>query len=86
MSRNKLDLLLINPGGQKQVYQSLSNSLTAHEPPVWAGLMATYARRRGVSCAILDAAVEGWSPEEAAERAIQADAALIAIVVYGHQP
>ncbi|PWU15154.1 MAG: B12-binding domain-containing radical SAM protein [Verrucomicrobia bacterium] len=83
---SKLDLLLVNPGGQKAIYQSLSNELTAHEPPVWAGLMASFARTAGLSCAILDASVEGLSFEQTAERVAEANALLVAVVVYGHQP
>jgi radical SAM superfamily enzyme YgiQ (UPF0313 family) len=82
----KLDLVLVNPGGQKAIYQSLSHGLTAHEPPVWAGLMATYARNAGVSCAILDANVESLSFDQTAERVAEMDPLLVAVVVYGHQP
>ena len=48
----KLDLVLINPGSRTQVYQSLGNRLAAVENPVWAGLMATFCRRKGLSVAI----------------------------------
>jgi anaerobic magnesium-protoporphyrin IX monomethyl ester cyclase len=82
----KLDLVLVNPGGQKAIYQSLSHGLTAHEPPVWAALMATYARNAGVSCAILDANVETLTFEQAAQRVAEMDPLLVAVVVYGHQP
>ena len=35
MSSNaQLDLLLVNPGGRKSVYQGLGGTLTAVEPPV----------------------------------------------------
>ena len=37
------DLVLVNPASRAQVYQSLVASSSAIEPPVWAGLMATYA-------------------------------------------
>ena len=55
---SKLDVVLVNPGGQEQIYQSLSGTLTAHEPPVWAGLIATYLRQSGCSRQIVDALVE----------------------------
>src|SRR5512137_34891 len=82
----KIDLVLVNPGGQKAIYQSLRGTLTAHEPPVWAGLMATFARRRGCACAIVDANVEGLSFEQTADRVAEINPVLVAVVVYGHQP
>ena len=46
-TENNTDLLIINPGNRKQVYQSLGESLAAAEPPVWAALMATFVRNKG---------------------------------------
>ena len=46
---SRLDLVLINPCSRPQVYQSLGASLTAVENPVWAGLMATFCRLKGLS-------------------------------------
>lgn len=87
MSQNKrLDLVLINPGGRKQIYQSLGTTLAAVEPPVWAGLIATFVRKRGFSVQILDANADGIGPEETAERVADMDPALTAVVVYGHNP
>jgi radical SAM superfamily enzyme YgiQ (UPF0313 family) len=81
-----IDVVLVNPGGQRHIYQGLSSSLTAFEPPIWAGLMAGYLRRQGRSCAIIDANADGLAPEETAARVADADPRLVAIVVYGHQP
>lgn len=87
MARTKqLDLVLINPGSRTQVYQSLATKLAAVESPVWAGLMATFCRRRGLSVAIIDAGAEELVPEEVAERIEDLDPVLAAVVVYGHQP
>jgi anaerobic magnesium-protoporphyrin IX monomethyl ester cyclase len=82
----ELDLLLVNPGGQKHVYQSLASSLTAFEPPIWASLMATYTRRRGYAVELIDANALGLSPEEVAAEIAERAPRLVAIVVYGHQP
>jgi radical SAM superfamily enzyme YgiQ (UPF0313 family) len=82
----KLDLVLINPGSRTQVYQSLATKLTAVENPVWAGLMATFCRRRGLSVAVIDAEAEELVPDEVAERIQDLDPVLAAVVVYGHQP
>ncbi|HXT02306.1 MAG TPA: radical SAM protein [Elusimicrobiota bacterium] len=83
---SRLDLLLINPGNRRETYQSLSDELAAIEPPVWAGLMASYALKKGLSVEILDAVAEGLSAEQAAERAAALDPVLAAVVVYGQQP
>lgn len=82
----KLDLVLINPGSHEQIYQSLADSLTAVEPPVWAGLLASFARVHGLSVRILDANAEGLGPEDAARKVAEMDPLLAAAVVYGHQP
>src|SRR5438128_89588 len=82
----KLDLVLINPSSRTQVYQSLGTKLAAVENPVWAGLMADFCRRRGLSVAIIDAEAEELIPEEVAERIEDLKPLLAAVVVYGHQP
>src|SRR5204862_5565183 len=64
------DLVVVNPNGRATVYQSLGASLAAVEPPVWAGLLATFVRTRGFSTAIVDAEAEGLDAEVAAERVI----------------
>src|SRR5262245_51249371 len=83
---NQLDLLLINPASRGRVYQSLATDLAAIENPVWAGLLASFCRRRGCSVAILDAEAEQLGPEEVAERVRDINPRLVAVVVYGHQP
>ncbi|PIQ84382.1 MAG: B12-binding domain-containing radical SAM protein [Candidatus Omnitrophica bacterium CG11_big_fil_rev_8_21_14_0_20_63_9] len=86
MSRPDLEVVLINPGSRTHVYQALGAELAAIEPPVWAGLMATYLRRAGHTVIILDAEAEEWTPEQVAERVADLKPRLAAVVVYGHQP
>jgi radical SAM superfamily enzyme YgiQ (UPF0313 family) len=87
MARTKpLDIVLINPASRAQVYQSLGAGLAAIENPVWAGLIASYVRRHGLSVEIVDAEALGLSAEQTAEEVRQLDPALAVIVVYGHQP
>ena len=64
-----VDLLIVNPPGRTQVYQSLASTLAGVENPVWAGLLAAFARVRGYHVAILDAAAEGLTTEQAAAAA-----------------
>ena len=84
--KEQIDLVLVNPGNQRKTYQSLSSTLSAVEPPVWVGLLATFVRNHGFSVAILDANAENLTPEETAERVAEMRPVLTAIVVYGHQP
>ena len=81
-----VDLLLINPTNRKRIYQSLASELTAIEPPIWAGLMATFVRKKGYSVRIIDACADNLGPDEIAEQVAVINPLLTAIVVYGHQP
>lgn len=85
MSR-QLDLVVVNPGNSQRIYQSLSQNLTAIEPPVWAGLLSAFARNRGFSVEILDANAEQLSIEETADRVRDMNPMLTALTVYGHNP
>src|SRR3954468_16462278 len=82
----RLDLVLINPNSRAQVYQSLGTELAAVENPVWAGLMATFCRTRGLSVEIIDAEAECLSASEVADRVAYLKPVLAAVVAYGHQP
>ena len=86
MTLERLDLVLVNPGSRARIYQSLGARLTAVENPVWTGLIATFVRRKGFSVASVDAEAEDLAPEQAAERVVDLNPRLVAVVVYGHQP
>ena len=86
MAKANVDLALVNPGNRRQIYQSLAENLSAIEPPIWAGLMATFARNHGFSVEILDANAEGLTTQETVERLDEMNPLLIAIVVYGQNP
>lgn len=81
-----MDLLIINPGNRQQTYQSLGNELTAVEPPVWAGLIATFAKKHGIDVDILDANALMLTPARVAQVVDDYRPALAVVVVYGHQP
>src|SRR2546422_2240011 len=82
----RLDLLLVNPGSRARIYQALGMTLAAVEPPVWAGLIATFIRRRGFSVGVLDGDAEDLGADETAEQVAERDPTLTAVVVYGHPP
>jgi anaerobic magnesium-protoporphyrin IX monomethyl ester cyclase len=81
-----LDVLFVNPGGHRRIYQNLSGNLAAKEPPIWAGLLATFQRRRGHAVAILDANALDLSPQQVAAAVREARPRLVVVVVYGHNP
>ena len=86
MAKTDVDLVLICPGHRAEAYQSLARKLTASEPPVWAGLMATHARRQGFSVQIVDANASWLSPQEAARQAAEMAPRLAVVVASGHNP
>lgn len=43
-----IDILLINPGDLKHIYQGLGAELAAIEPPFWDAALAAYLRQGGV--------------------------------------
>lgn len=82
-----VDILFINPGDRKKIYQSLGDEFCAIEPPVFAGLFATYARRSGWSVALYDAPALGVDAAEVARVATEDyRPTLVVLVVYGFQP
>ena len=80
------DILFINPSSRTEVYQSLGKRLAAIVNPVWAGLMAEFARRHGLSVEIIDAEALALTAEEVADEVASLNARLAVVVVYGHQP
>lgn len=85
--KNDIDVLLINPGAIKQVYQDLATDFSAIEPPSLAALFATYLRQNGTTVDIIDAPALGLSPAAVAE-VVQNNyrPKLVVMVVYGFQP
>jgi anaerobic magnesium-protoporphyrin IX monomethyl ester cyclase len=81
-----VDLLLVNPGGRDQVYQTLGGDLTAIEPPLWVRLTAGYLLDRGFSLEILDSEAEQLGPVSVAQIIAERKPVLTGIVVFGHQP
>jgi anaerobic magnesium-protoporphyrin IX monomethyl ester cyclase len=84
---SKIDIVLIKPGSQKQLYGDLSDfRLTAIEPPLWGAILAGYLRHLGYSVILFDAEVENWDYDQTAKKAIETDPLLVAVVVSGSNP
>jgi radical SAM superfamily enzyme YgiQ (UPF0313 family) len=86
MSGARLDLLLVNAPGKALVYQSLADDLVAYEPPIWAVLIAGFARRGGWSVDILDAEALRMTLDDTAKAIVDRNARLTVFTVYGQQP
>jgi len=80
------DIVLINPGDRKQVYQDLANDFSASEPPFWVAVLGSYLRNCGFKVSIIDSNAENISPVETAERVQALKPILAAVIVYGSQP
>ncbi len=85
-TKSHLDLVLINPPSRTGIYQSLGSTLAAIEPPVWAGLIATFIRKCGFSVHVLDADAEDLTVAATIQRLAELDPVLSAVIVYGNQP
>lgn len=86
MTNENVDIVLINPGDRKQVYQGLGSELAAIEPPFWVAVLAAYLRQEGAKVAIIDANAENIAPDETARRASALNPKLSCVIVYGSQP
>ena len=78
-----MDIVFINPGNAKALYQGLANKLTAVEPQTWALLLAESVRSKGWKTAIIDANAEELDESKLLERIKALQPRLICFVVYG---
>lgn len=81
-----IDILFVHPNASKKIYQGLADNHSAIEPPIWAAMLANSVRAAGFSCEILDAEAERLDYVSAAKRAVEYNARVICVVVYGQQP
>jgi radical SAM superfamily enzyme YgiQ (UPF0313 family) len=80
------DIVLINPGNRRQVFQNLGDDIAGIEPPFLVALLASHLRSQGYTAAIIDANAENLSPDEVAGRILEHRPLLTAVIVYGSQP
>jgi anaerobic magnesium-protoporphyrin IX monomethyl ester cyclase len=81
-----IDLVLVNPGDKREIYQGLGADVAAVEPPYWSAALAGFLRKEGVSVAIIDANALNYSAEETAAAVAALSPRLAAVIVYGNQP
>ncbi|MBF0516168.1 MAG: cobalamin-dependent protein [Nitrospirae bacterium] len=82
----KTDIVLINPGNRRQIYQELAAEHAAIEPPFLIASIASYLRNNNCSVQIIDANALGLTPEETASAVNEISPHLAAVIVYGSQP
>jgi anaerobic magnesium-protoporphyrin IX monomethyl ester cyclase len=82
----KLDVLFVHPNGAPIIYQELSKTYSAIEPPIWAALLANNARANGWNTQLIDCEAEQLNASESAEVIGSYNPKLVAIVIYGQQP
>lgn len=86
MTKN-IDVVFVNPGDRKAVYQELGSDFSAIEPPSLAAMFAEYIRRKHYTVAIVDAPAHNLSPEGVADYIKNHyNPSLVVMVVYGFQP
>jgi len=81
-----IDILFVHPNASKIIYQDLSKSAAAIEPPIWAAMLASHVRVNNRSAEILDCEAEGLDYEKSAKKILEYKARVICFVVYGQQP
>jgi anaerobic magnesium-protoporphyrin IX monomethyl ester cyclase len=83
---SKKDIVLVSPPSRLEVYQQLSGSLAAIEPPVWAGLIAKFLLNKDINVAIVDSEAEALNHELTAKKIASYEPKLVVFVIYGQQP
>lgn len=82
----KIDALIVIPNARFDVYQELSSTLAAVEPPIWAAMIAGHLLVKGYSVALLDTEAEQLTMSQIVSKLPEYNAKLIIVVVYGQQP
>jgi len=75
-----LDLLIVNPNNR------IVSPFAGIEPPLWAGIIASYYKEQGQRVAILDAEAEDLTVEQTVEAIKNTNPRMIIIVVMGNNP
>ncbi|MFQ5788246.1 MAG: B12-binding domain-containing radical SAM protein, partial [Thermodesulfobacteriota bacterium] len=86
MTVRKVDVVLINPGDRKQIYQDLATNVSAIEPPFWVAVLAAFLRNKGFGVEIIDANAENITPLELSNKVNEIEPYLSTVIVYGSQP
>jgi len=69
--KEKLDLVLIKPGGRLGLFGKLAPSLSGFAPPLDIGLLASFVRNKGYNVRIIDADAEFLTPDEVTDKVVE---------------
>jgi radical SAM superfamily enzyme YgiQ (UPF0313 family) len=86
MKGSNMDVLFVNPGNAKKIYQDLAEDYSAIETPTWSLLLAQSCRSAGYDVGILDVNAERLNEVQATERIKSLNPRLVCFVVYGQNP
>lgn len=78
-----MDVLFVNPGSSKEVYQDLSTDYSGIGTPYWALLLSQSCRSVGYEVGILDILAEKLTRDNAVNRIQELNPRLITFCVYG---
>jgi radical SAM superfamily enzyme YgiQ (UPF0313 family) len=81
-----VDIVFVNPGDRKVVYQDLGKDISAIEPPYLTLSFASYLQKEGFSVKIIDSNALNISPIETAQMVKELNPTLVSLIVYGNQP
>lgn len=78
-----MDIVFVSPGNANGIYQNLSNTYAAVEPPTWSLLLAQSCRSIGAKVSIIDINAEKLSDSQVLEKIKNLNPKIICFVVYG---
>ncbi len=81
-----LDILFIHPNAAHKIYQELSETYSAIEPPIWAGMLTSHCLKRGFAADIIDCEALQLEDAQAVEQISSLNPRVACFVVYGQQP
>lgn len=83
LTKKKIDVVFINPGQSKKIYQDLHKNFSAIEPPTWSLLLAKSCMSQNFKVKILDCNAEQLTLENTFSKILDYSPKLICFVVYG---
>lgn len=82
-----MKLIFVQPNASKKIYQDLSKSHSAIEPPIWTALIAKHLILRNFEeFEILDFEALGLDEDQSVKKIFDFDPEIIVFCVYGQQP
>ena len=82
----KIDVLFVNGNAAQKIYQDLSKSYSAKEPPIWALLLSKHCKIRGFTTDLLDCEALNLTKEQAIVSIKNINPRLVVFPIYGQQP